>query len=211
MSKYVIPDKPEMVRKKVKEILNKQKDQSISSQYDHCLRVERTAIHIAKQICKEERIKVEQEIVRISSLLHDCVKPKDMSEAGCLVLTIKTAREIMKQINYPAWRMEKVIQVISLISSKEIKKSETIEAKIVFDANELDGVGATGMFRFFEFCGERRLSIEEAVQLYKERIIETIPLLRTKPGKELAWKRLKIITDGFEAYREENEFLKAIK
>jgi len=84
-----------------------------------------------------------------------------------------------------------VLEVISQHSSENKTKPSTIEAKILYDADKIDGLGAIGIARVFAFCGQNGMPPKKAIERYKKKINLAIPQMQTEIGKKLAEKEFK--------------------
>ena len=205
MSKYIAK-----VRKKVKETLQKQPKQSVAHGFDHSQRVEKRAIYLAKQIQKRKgKIKINMEVLQVAALIHDVDQPYDQ-KGSHVEKSIEKAKEILKAINYPYSKTEKVLKVISEHSSETVRTPSSIEAKILFDADKLDGFGTIGIARVFGYCGQRGLTPKEAVQWYKQKIKKAAPLMQTETGKEMVREKAKEVFSFLKRYEQEEAKLKKI-
>lgn len=169
----------------------------------HVDRVRRTALYIAKQ----EQVG-DPFIIEMAALLHDIPDEKlnESAEAGKNKLdlffqTVSLPEEVQNSIN----------QIIESISYKGGRKTEleTIEAKIVQDADRLDAIGAIGIARTFAYGGKKgqpiydpnlnvreEMSLEEyrkgkstSIHHFYEKLLKLKDLLNTETAKELAESR----------------------
>lgn len=122
-----------------------------SHDWDHTERVLRLSLHIG------EKEGADLEVVAYAAILHDIGRAKqDLSkgkichaEAGAVM-----AREILEK--YSLWG-EKVNQIIHCIEAHRFRKGnppQTKEARVLYDADKLDAIGAIGIGRAFVFSGE---------------------------------------------------------
>ncbi len=92
------------------------------------------------------------DVIRLSALLHDADDRKlfDSEDYG-------NARGFMDRNLVPSDVQEKVIHVISQISfkGKDSVVPDTLEGRIVQDADRLDAIGAIGIGRAFAYGGSR--------------------------------------------------------
>jgi uncharacterized protein len=114
-----------------------------SHDFNHFLRVER----IAKRIAIEE--KADLEIVEAECLLFDVARMsedrgiiEDHAEEGS-----KIARKILTEIGFPSNKIDGVCYAISVHRRSKGINPETIEAKILQDADYLDAMGAIDIIR----------------------------------------------------------------
>jgi uncharacterized protein len=131
--------------------------QSPAHDFQHILRVYKNAEMISKQ---EES--VDLDIVLAAALLHDLVVyPKGSSKT---INSADDSAEIAKKIlleykNYPREKIEKVADAIRTHSYSKRLVPETLEGKILQDADRLDAIGAIGIARTFSVGGSENRSL----------------------------------------------------
>lgn len=96
------------------------------------------------------------EIVELSALLHDISDHKfnggKLDEGG------NVAYEILIKLGYPANRSEKVKYIVDNVSYKGANtknEMDSLEGRIVQDADRLDAIGAIGIGRTFAYGGHK--------------------------------------------------------
>jgi uncharacterized protein len=122
-----------------------------SHDWSHTERVTACALRIAQ---KEGG---DPEIVELAALLHDIGrKEEDVSngevchaEQGAII-----ARDILSRHGYDRERTESVVNCIRTHRFRSGEQPESLEAKIIYDADKLDCIGAVGIGRAFLFAGE---------------------------------------------------------
>jgi uncharacterized protein len=117
--------------------------------FDHVLRV----LTLAEQIARAEGADVE--IVRAAVLLHDLARPaeeaNDAPDHSELAAEAARARLLAK-----GWSPERTDAVAHCIAAHRFRgriQPQTLEAKILFDADKLDALGAIGVARAYAFGG----------------------------------------------------------
>ena len=131
--------------------------QSPAHDFEHIIRVYKNAEMISKQ---EES--VDLDIVLAAALLHDLVVyPKGSSKT---INSADDSAEIAKKIlleykNYPREKIEKVADAIRTHSYSKRLVPETLEGKILQDADRLDAIGAIGIARTFSVGGSENRSL----------------------------------------------------
>jgi uncharacterized protein len=116
--------------------------------FDHIRRV----YHLAVRLARAEGADVE--IVRAAALLHDAEgSGVDAERDGHHVRAAAFARQILTA---EAWPAERVRAVEHCIRSHRFRDREeqpqTLEAKVLFDADKLDAIGATGAVRAIAYA-----------------------------------------------------------
>lgn len=122
-----------------------------SHRWDHTQRVCELAEHIA------ETEKANTEIVKIAAYLHDIGRTEEDKSNGKIChaeLGAKMAAEILKNENFTPEKTDQITHCIETHRFRDNKVPQTLEAKVLFDADKLDSIGAVGIGRAFLFAGE---------------------------------------------------------
>lgn len=118
--------------------------------YWHTMRVYKNAMKLVEnEVC-------DKQVVMLAALLHDVDDVKLFTTEND-----QNARDIMSKCKMAKSTQENVIKVIHAVSFKGNASTtpETIEGKIVQDADRLDAIGAIGIARAFAYGGSRGRSI----------------------------------------------------
>ena|SRR3989344_8890968 len=122
--------------------------------WSHVERVYRLALHIGK---------IEQadiELLSIAVYLHDIKRKLEDELQGGIDHALegtKEAKRILSNFNYQ--KIDEVCHCIETHRFRSGRKPETIEAKVLHDADRLDVIGAIGIARAYTFGGENKLQI----------------------------------------------------
>jgi uncharacterized protein len=156
-------------------------EQSVAHRFDHVERVMRNALKIAATI---ER--VDYELLELAVLLHDVDQPAG-KKAEHVALSLRAAESILQQAGCPSDRANDVLTVIAEHSTEHIWtiKPSTDEARILFDADKLDGLAAVGIARVFSLFGQMGLAPFEAIQWYRRKIEIASEHIQTDEGRRL--------------------------
>ncbi|MBT7706367.1 HD domain-containing protein [archaeon] len=121
--------------------------------FDHVDRVYNSVLHI---LTTED---ADADIVRAAALLHDIARTKEENgdanchaEEGSLMCV-----GILKSAGFPEDKIDKVAYAIKVHRYSGRIVPETIEAKILQDADRLDALGALTVGRVFEFAGKTKI------------------------------------------------------
>ena len=127
--------------------------------YDHIERV----VYNAKAILKKE--KADAFIVLLACLLHDVDDDKLFPESKDL----DHARAFLKEEQVEEDVANSILSCIKTVSfkGKETKVPETIEGKIVQDADRLDAIGAIGIARAFAYGGKHDRLLYKENEVYR--------------------------------------------
>lgn len=161
----------------------------------HSMRVYRNAIWIA-----EKEPGCNREIVALAALLHDADDHKLFSTSNNA-----NARTFLMENSVPSEQIEVICKVINAVpfSKNKDRVPETIEAKIVQDADRLDAIGAIGIARTFAYGGEHGRPLEDSVQHFYDKLLLLKDLMNTETGKQLAEKRHAFLKEFLMEYNEE--------
>ena len=158
---------------------------SSSHNWNHILRVSNTAELIAK---KEN---ADLEIVLPAVVLHDLGRFSGKEENHAL--NVKLAKSLLEKAGYAKEEQEKILGCIKVHSVIGDKKPDSLEARVLFDADKIDSYGFIGIARFFALVGEQKLTLQEALEKAIEKIsaLERVSGFYTKTGREFGFKKAK--------------------
>ena len=114
--------------------------------FDHVLRV----LALAERLAREEG--ADLEIVRAATLLHDVARGQgDRLSANHAHAGAEFARDVLA--GQPPEKVEAVAHAVAAHRFRSGPDPETLEAKVLHDADKLDAIGAIGVARAFAFGG----------------------------------------------------------
>lgn len=163
-------------------------------------------VSLAKQFCKQEG--GQAEIVIPAAWLHDLViVPKNsLLRNQASRLSAEKAIEFLTSIEYPTQYFDGIAHAIEGHSFSANIEVRTIEAKIVQDADRLDGLGAIGIARCFAtagllkrpfyspddpFCEVRSPDDSQfTIDHFFKKLFKTAETLKTKAGLEEGRRRV---------------------
>lgn len=147
---------------------------------EHTLRVYRNAMKIA------EGEQCDKQIVALAALLHDADDHKLFHTENNM-----NARTFLEDNNVSADMIQKICDVINAVSFSKNKGKvpETIEGKIVQDADRLDAMGAIGIARTFAYGGEHGRTLSDSVQHFHDKLLLLKDMMNTKTAKKIAINR----------------------
>jgi len=188
-------------------------DNDSAHDFDHIMRVYTNA----KKIVKEE--KADEKLVLSAALLHDIVSyPKSSTRSKFSSIdSAKKSKIILKKYGFSEKEITIVSDAIKDHSFSQNKVPETLEGKILQDADRLDALGAIGIARVFAtsgslnrsfyniddpFCTKRNPDDDLwAVDHFFNKLLKLESLMNTRSGKIEAKKRTNVL----------QEFLKQLK
>ena len=159
----------------------------------HTLRVYRGALRIART-----EPACDPEIVSLAALLHDADDYK-------LFQTENNANARRFLNEHPTGKTEEIIAAINSVSFSRNrgKHPETLEGKIVQDADRLDAIGAVGIARAFAFGGEHGRSMEASIGHFHEKLLLLKDEMNTAEGRRIAGARHAYLEGFLEEYGKE--------
>lgn len=126
-------------------------DAKYSHDWEHTERVYRLCMHIG-------RVEgADLEVLAIAALLHDIGRAIQDTSRGTLCHAEQGARiaeEILEKHIMPLEKKENIIHCIVSHRYRNSHHPQSLEAKVLFDADKLDAIGAVGIARAYLFAGE---------------------------------------------------------
>lgn len=110
-------------------------------------------VKLARQLCQDENGNMA--VVIPAAWLHDFViiAKDDPRRSQASKLSALKAMDFLKEINYPSCYIEEIGHAIECHSFSANIEPQTLEAKIVQDADRLDSIGSIGVARCFATGG----------------------------------------------------------
>ena len=170
----------------------------------------------------------DMQIVRAAALLHDAQgsHPKKGQRKNHHIESAQFAEQILRE---EGWEQPAIMAVQHCIISHRFRKNsppETIEAKVLFDADKLDVIGAIGIVRALAFANQvqqpayappsaqflqsgKKIAGEghSAYHEYIFKLKHIASLLFTDSARHIAAHRQAFINQFFEELKKENEIV----
>lgn len=124
-------------------------DTDSAHDFSHVLRVKA----MAEQLARLEG--ADMEVVQAAALLHDISRAEEdkRGQGDHAEMAAKGAREILMWRGIPSERADAVAHAIAAHRYRGTVQPQTLEAKILFDADKLDSIGAIGIARAYAIAG----------------------------------------------------------
>jgi len=183
--------------------------------FEHIMRVYKNA----QKLCKKE--KVSEKLALCAVLLHDIVSyPKsDKRSKNSSIDSAKKAKTLLKKYDFTENEITLVSDAIRDHSFSQKKTPQTIEGKILQDADRLDALGAIGIARVFAtggslkrpfynindpFCKKRNADDKTwTLDHFFQKLLKLEFLMNTKSGKIEAKKRTRILKEYLKQLKQE--------
>ena len=150
---------------KIKEIVKKELASCPAHNFDHVIRVYNLALHLA------ENENVDLDVIKAAVLLHDIGEKKELDDptgkTDHAIEGAKMAKPILNNLGYSKDKIKHIQDCIISHRYRTENKPQTKEAKIVFDADKLETVGAIGIARAFVWTGKNNAHIYKKVDIDK--------------------------------------------
>ena len=163
----------------------------------HTMRVYKNALRIARTEPGCDML-----VVSLGALLHDADDHKLFD-----TVNNANARSFLAQNGLPTEMIDRILAVINGVSFSQNrgKRPETLEGKIVQDADRLDALGAIGIARTFAYGAEHGRSLEGSILHFHEKLLLLRDEMNTPSAKELANERHSFMEAFLTHWREETE------
>lgn len=183
--------------------------------FDHIMRVYKNA----EKLCKKETANTK--LVLCAVLLHDVVSyPKsDKRSKTSSIKSAQKAEQILKKYHFNSEEIKIISDAIRDHSFSRNKVPETMEGKVLQDADRLDAVGAIGIARVFAvggsekrpiynnddpFCSQRTPNDQEwTLDHFYKKLLKLEGMMNTKSAKIEAKRRTKILKNYLNELKKE--------
>ncbi len=195
--------------------------------FDHVMRVYNTCLSLA-----EPEKDLDFDVLIPAVLLHDIARFKEdedrTGQTDHAILGAEMAEAILIELGYESGQIEKIKHCIRTHRYRSGYLPDTIEAKLLFDADKLDVIGAVGVARSFMLAGKHgeRIYLDVNINDYLnentcsngrvkdlskhssniefELKLKKIPeKLYLKKSREIAAERIAYMTDFFKTLKAE--------
>ncbi|MCK9393372.1 MAG: HD domain-containing protein [Candidatus Paceibacterota bacterium] len=186
--------------------------------FEHTIRVYNLCLHLAK-----EEKDVDMNVLEAAAMLHDIAREKENNDSSLdhAILGAEMAGLILKDYGFTNAEVKNIRHCISAHRYRNDIKPETIEAKILFDADKLDSTGAIGIARAMAWVGrnntqiytnpeqtrqavERKSKTTDSPQTEFEVKIKKIgEKMFTSSGKKLAQERIAYFKNFLDRFEKE--------
>lgn len=189
----------------ISKFVKKQVKNDSAHDFNHIMRVYKNA----QKLCKKE--KADEKLVLTAVLLHDIVSyPKsDPRSKMSSIHSAKKAKKILDKFDFPEEEIQIICDAIRDHSFSRGKTPETLEGKILQDADRLDAIGAIGIARVFAVSGSEKRSFYNqddpfcktrlpddktwTLDHFFQKLLKLDSLMNTKSAKIEAKRRTKIL------------------
>ena len=206
----------------VNEVRGRAKDFFVSASGCHDWSHVERVYNLCLRIVKTEKADIN--ILKLAAYLHDVGRREEMQSKGKICHAekgVELADKILSSYNLDTEIIENIKHCILSHRYRNNHKPTTIEAKILFDADKLDSIGAVGIGRDFLFAGssgsnclytgnEKKLvktarefsytKEDSALLEYYFKLKKVKLKILTKTGKKIAEERHNYMVNFFERF-----------
>ncbi len=189
-----------------------------SHDWEHTLRVSRLCMKIGSVE------KADMDVLLVAAYLHDigrCYQDISNGEICHAEKGAQMALPIIENLPLSSEQKENILHAVRSHRFRGTQRPETLEAKVLFDADKLDAIGAVGVARAFLFAGEvgarlhnpgmnveetRPYSIDDTgYREYKIKLSKVKDRILTSEGRKLAKTRHEFMVKFFKRFLNEYE------
>ena len=145
----------------------------VAHDLNHVMRVYNLCLKLTKGVKS-----IDLDVLQLAALLHDIAGAKELKDKSGRIChareSAKMAQKILKKFGYPKNKIDKIVHCILAHRYRTGIRPRTKEAKILFDADKLDALGAIGVARSYIWIGTNKAQIYSDIPLndyIKENII----------------------------------------
>jgi len=166
--------------------------------FDHSMRVYTLSMQIG------DKLPVSIRVLQAAALLHDVGRPRE-SETGIShsIISGEMSKPLLQELTYTESEIEQILDAIRTHRFSEGIKPNSLEGKILSDADKLDSMGAIGVYRAIAHGETRGRGMNGFLKHADEKLLKLKDLMYTEPGKLLAEKRHEVLQKFVDELREE--------
>lgn len=139
---------------------------------------------------------VDYEVLQLAALLHDVGRVSGVENHAAR--SAQVARALLKLAGYPEDRIERVVEAIVSHSYSHGRRAESLEARILSDADKVDALGAIGLVRVFMYSGTLGRGLEDSLDHIRSKILRLPQLLYTEEARREAEGRVRLVVEFLE-------------
>jgi len=170
--------------------------------FKHTERVYKLCLNLGK------KLNVDLNILKIAALLHDIGRiqeKRDIKKRNHAEISAELAKNFLypNRYNLTQNEIDKITHCIQAHSYSNELVPETLEAKILSDADKLDALGAIGLYRTIGFTILRNGDLDDVIEHLENKILKLKNRLFLDLSKDIASTREKIIIDFYNKIKEQ--------
>jgi uncharacterized protein len=167
---------------------------------EHTMRVYNTCKALGKTL------KADMSILLPAVILHDVVRDGE----DHALASSKKAGDILRNLDYPEETIEEISKTIGAHSFSAGRIPESLEAKILSDADKLDAIGALGIYRAAMYSAEHERPLKDYIAHFSEKLLTLKDILYTDDARRLAESRHRFLLQYLAQIEDELTPMKAV-
>ncbi|MDH5362478.1 MAG: HD domain-containing protein [Aigarchaeota archaeon] len=187
--------------------------ESSGHDWEHVRRVQMNCLALARSESANLNV------LRLAAILHDVGITWEMKQGlDHAVASARTARRIMRKHGVPSAIVEAVCRAIASHRYGAGLKPNTVEGRILQDADRLDAIGAIGVARAFAYGGARGAAIYDPSEKpgrynpmkvtstlthFHEKLLKIKDSMNTRSGRQIARERHRFMAAFLRKLQEE--------
>jgi len=186
----------------IKEIENFAREHLItmSHGFDHTRRVYNLALNIGAAE------KADLKVLLSAALLHDIGRDlEDHMGADHAEVSAYLAEEFLRTISFPQEKMAPVLDAIKQHRWISEQRPQSLEAKVLSDADNLDAMGAIGVARTFTYGGRHKRDVNGTLGHFHNKLLKLKDRMHTVTARGMAEERHKYMIKYLERFKQESE------
>lgn len=176
---------------------------TMSHGFDHTRRVYNLALNIGAAE------KANMKILLAASLLHDIGRDlEDHIGADHAEASAYLAEEFLRTNKFPQEKIKPVLDAIREHRWSSGQAPQTLEAKILSDADNLDAMGAIGVARTFTYGGRHNRDVNGTLGHFNNKLLKLKDRMYTETARRMAEDRHNYMVTYLERFMQEREGVK---
>ena len=181
---------------KVRRFAQKNSQQDDIHGFSHVERVYEMSVKLGKELNANVRV------LKISALLHDVgriKRGKHVKLTNHAEVSAEMALKFLRasELSLSQEDIDRIVHAIRAHSFSNDVVPETLEAKILSDADKLDALGAIGLYRTIGFTVQNEGGISTVIEHLENKILKLKDQMYLDVSKEIAEKRQQIILEFY--------------
>ena len=170
--------------------------------FSHVERVYNTCVKIGEQLNANTKV------LKIAAYLHDIGRideKEDPPKRNHAEISATKAKEFLATNNFNLSQkdIDDIIHAINAHSFSNNLTPQTLEGKILSDADKLDAIGAIGIFRTIGFTLQNNGGIDQVIEHLENKILKLKDQMYLDYSKKIAEERHNIILEFYNTIKKE--------
>ncbi|MBD3205362.1 HD domain-containing protein [Candidatus Bathyarchaeota archaeon] len=146
-----------------------------------------------------KKLNANMDILLPAAILHDIARAKE----NHALIGSRISEDILKELKFKEEKINSICSAIETHSFSAGRKAESIEAKILSDADKLDALGAIGIYRTATYSGENSKSFKDFLAHFDDKLLKLKNLMYTDEAYKIALARHNYMLEFLEKIKQE--------